>query len=284
MEKIELIKKIQNATLDMMKQVKFQDENGEHLYINNKTGEWLQGVSEVSSIVPKEWLASWGAKECVKFLGFDNIERAKEIKQKISEIAIEEYLELLKEAKGSSSRKSKEALIDGKLGHEWIKSYLLAKIRQKQLPEIPKDNLSRALTQFVEWEKSEIDTWILSEARIAYPEKKYAGTLDGLAITKEGKLVLIDFKFASHISEDFYLQTAGYGMAFEPYDIRIDERIIVRLPKTLYLDIWDKRTKQYNKVENNIEIKVVDTDYQEDKEVFLHCLPLKKWINKINNK
>jgi len=139
MEKIELIKKIQNATLDMMKQVKFQDENGEHLYINNKTGEWLQGVSEVSSIVPKEWLASWGAKEVCKALGYsdyeNDTERAKEMLEKIKGLDIKEYLALLQEIKGAGYRKSQKALVDGRAGHLFIKKFLLAEIRRNQINE-----------------------------------------------------------------------------------------------------------------------------------------------------
>jgi len=282
-----LIKQIHEAVLDMMDKVSFDEEN--HTYTDTKTGEWLQGVSEVSSIVPKDWLSAWGAKEAVKALGYSDyegdIERAQEVLEIINEFFIqgdvEGYQKFLKEAKGASYRKSKEALVDGKTGHEWVEKYVKAKIRGTDLPEIPEGNLERPLKQFIEWEEKEVDYWILSEARVAYPEKKYAGTLDGLAKMKDGKLALIDFKFASHISEDYYLQTAGYQLTFEPYNIKIDERIIVRLPKTLYRDEWDKQHHQYKKVANNLEVFVVPTDYEEDKQVFLHCLPLKKWINEL---
>jgi hypothetical protein len=90
---------------------------------------------------------------------------------------------------------------------------------------------------------------------------------------------LIDFKFASHISEDYFLQTAGYKECFEKYGIKIDERIIIRLPKTLEKDEWDEKGRKYKKVENKIEVHLVKTPYEMDIEAFKHCLPLKKWIN-----
>ena len=288
MSKEETIKQIHEAVLDMMSNVKMDKK---HVYTNVKTDEWYQGVSEVSSIIPKPWLSAWGGKEAVKFLGYSDykgdITVAEEMLETMGRLHtdhdIEGYIKLLIDAKGASKRKSKEALVDGKAGHEWLELYIKAKIRGTELPTIPTENLKRPLTQFVEWEKENVDYWILSEAIVSSPEKKYAGTLDGLAMMKTDKLSLIDFKFASHISEDYYLQTAGYQYPFEKYGIEIQDRIIVRLPKTLTMDKWDETTHTYSKVENTIEVLVVPTDYKMDIEVFLHALPLKKWINLMEN-
>jgi hypothetical protein len=276
---------IQKAVVDMMKKVKFIEDNHRYEDLN---GNWLQGVSTVSSIVPKEWLSAWGAKEAVKALGYsdyeDDTELAEEILCKIKNCkSVKEYIGILKDAKGASRRKSKLALVDGKEGHEWLEKYVKAKIRKTKLPKLPDGNLERPISHFLEWEKENVDYWILSEARVAYPEKGYAGTLDGMAVLKNGKLAIIDFKFASHISEDYYLQTAGYAATFEPYGIKVDERVIIRLPKTLYREEWDKKEHKYKKVENNIEVEIVKTNYEEDKNVFFHCLPLKQWINKMEN-
>lgn len=316
-----LIKKIQDAVLDMMKNVKFDKVN--HIYTRISDGAWLQGVSTVSSIVPKDWLAAWGAKEAVKALGYSDYEEdtelASEMLEKFIRLAtkyaiqriefknklakeqnclepqlnpddenfltnlkikeINEYKGILKDAKGAQFRKSKQALIDGKSGHEWLEEYVKAKIRNVELPKIPEGMLQRPLQQFVEWEQNNIDYWILSEARVAYPEKKYAGTLDGLAMMKTGKLAIIDFKFASNISEEYYLQTAGYQHTFEPYGISVGQRIIIRLPKTLTKDEWDERQKKYIKVVNTTEIRIVPTPYNSDIEAFLSALPVKSWIN-----
>src|SRR3990167_4292518 len=68
----ELVKKIQDSALDMMSKVVFERDG--HNYRRVLDGKWLQGVSEVSSIVPKDWLSAWGSKEAVKFLGYSDYE------------------------------------------------------------------------------------------------------------------------------------------------------------------------------------------------------------------
>jgi len=279
------VEEIRKAVLDMMSKVSYEDRD--HVYKRKDNGAYLQGVSSVSSIVPKPWLSAWGAKECAKFLGYSDYgdkEKAIKIKEKIEKLTPEKYIALLKEAKGACRRKSKEALVDGTVGHEWLENYIKAKTRGEEPPEIPQDNLKRPITQWLEWEKKNVDTWILSEAIVSRIDKGYAGTLDAMAILKDGRLALIDFKFSNHISEDYYLQTAGYQATFEPYGIKVDTRIIIRLPKTLTREEYDKKNRQYKKVENSIEVVEVETDYENDRDVFFHCLPVKAWINKIINK
>jgi len=277
--------KVQEAVKDMYAKVVFEEDG--HTYKRVSDGAWLQGVSTVSSIVPKDWLSAWGAKETVKFLGYsdyDDTTLAEEMLEQIKAMDLKSFLALLKEAKGAAFRKSKEALVDGKAGHKWLEDYVLAKIRGEALPDIPTEgNLERPIHQFLDWERDNVKEWVASEARVAYPEKGYAGTLDAIAVLKGDKLALIDFKFASKVSEDYYLQTAGYAACFEPYDIKFDERIILRLPKTLELNEWDPKTRTYSKVENTLEDHRVQTDYEVDRETFFHCLPVKAWINKATN-
>ena len=119
----------------MMKKVSFNDED--HTYKNNETGTWLQGVSSVSSIVPKDWLAAWGAKEAVKALGYSDYAGdtvlAKEMMAKIAAYTTPEaYIKLLKEVKGASGRKGKQALVDGKRGHLFLEQLVKARIRHQR--------------------------------------------------------------------------------------------------------------------------------------------------------
>jgi hypothetical protein len=160
--------------------------------------------------------------------------------------------------------------------------------KKHNYPEPPEGNLRKPIEQFLSWYYENVDYPIASEAMVAYPERGYAGTLDAIAALKNpecslplcSELAIIDFKFASHLSPDYYLQCAGYAAAFEPYEIKFDKRIIIRLPKTLEVDVWDKKTHTYSKVENKLEVHEVKSNYEEDRDVFLHCLPLKAWINK----
>lgn len=275
---MELKQKIIEAIADMESKIK---RDKKHVYTTKDTGLKLQGVSTVSSIVPKDWLAAWGAKEAVKALGYtdyENMELAASILEKIKKMDPERYVAFLKEAKGAHARKSKQALVDGKLGHQWIEDFIKAKINRTLLPDIPLDTpLERPLLQFVEWAENEVDYWIASEALVCRLDKGYAGQLDGIYMSKKGKLVLADAKFATHISEDYILQESGYCDCFEPYGIKFDERVIIRLPKTLETEVYENFT--YKMVPNNIEIKFWETDYDMDVKAFGAALVVKKWIN-----
>ena len=62
--KEEIIEQVRSAILDMMDKVKFIDnDKKKHYYEEIKTGIKLQGVSTVSSIIPKDWLSAWGARK-----------------------------------------------------------------------------------------------------------------------------------------------------------------------------------------------------------------------------
>ena len=140
MDKINLIKQINDAVADMGSKVEFINEKRQHRYQVRATGEWLQGVSSVSSIVPKDWLAPWGAKEAVKFLGYSDYEgdteRANEMLDKIRACTPETFIKLLAEAKGASGRKSKQSLIDGKKGHAWLEDFVKAKVALLKLTPV----------------------------------------------------------------------------------------------------------------------------------------------------
>jgi len=281
--------KITAAIADMESKI---ERDSDHIYRNKIIGDMLQGVSTVSSIVPKDWLSAWGSKECAKALGFSDypgdIALAQEMLEKIKNCDVKQYLAILKDAKGASARKSKQAMVDGKKGHAWLEEFVKARINGQAVPLLPGDTLDRPLTQFLKKDAKHIDHWIASEALVCNLERSYAGQLDAIAVLKTGELALIDFKFASHISEDYYLQTAGYQACFESYGIEFQKRVIIRLPKTLEKDEWDKTTYKYKKIPNDIEFAFVPTNYERDREAFYNALVVKSWINYVtrlqNNK
>lgn len=273
-------KKVRAAVLDMMSKVKI---DGDHNYTRVGDGKWLAGVSSIAeTVVPKPWLAAWGAKEAVKFLGYTDDgagEHTHLVLSKIKGMNPDEFCDFLKEAKGASARKSKDAKLDGTAGHAWLEEFVKAKIRGAPLPQIPDGNLKRPIEQFLVWEKDNVDEWVLSEARVADVEKEFAGTLDAVAILRGDKLAMVDFKFATAISDSFNLQMAGYCVPFEAYKIKFDARVIVRLPKTETKQEYDKKIKRYKTVLNEIEIKEVNTPYDFDRETFLAARSIYRWLN-----
>ena len=270
------IKKIQDAVLDMMSKVEIDEH---HNYTRKSDGKWLAGVSSVAGIFPKDFLAPWAAKEAVKSLGYEDEELAKETIEKIKSLSVKKFQELLHKAKTAYKDKSDTAKLDGTAGHEYLNQYVLAKIRGTELPKIPDEKLIRPINQFIEWADKNIKKWILSEARVCSIEQEFAGMLDGLAITTADKLAIIDFKFANQIGDDYHLQTAGYSIPFEKYGIKIEDRIIIRLPKTLTKKVYNRKTRQYDDVENKIEIARSPFSYEFDKETFRNLRVAYKYIN-----
>lgn len=301
-------KQIQNAALDMMEKIKLDRW---HRYIDTD-GRFLAGGSTIAGVVPKKevgFLAPWGGKEAVKALGFydilegedhiEDIEFAQEQLDKIKKGDVQDFLKILKEAKGGSKRKSEEAMDVGKEGHKWLENYVKAKIRGTELPEIKYWNghpwIKKSIEDFIEWEKENIVEWYLSEALVCRLDnplaskwdtpkelKGYAGTLDALALTEDG-LAIIDFKFSARISVEYFLQTAGYNRTFAPYDIEIPHRVIIRLPKEEFAKEYNEKTYTYKKVKDNLQVvwgdpKLLDWDF----ETFLHQREILRWFNYSN--
>ena len=278
-----MINKIKEAVSEMASKV---SRDSKHIYVDNETGLRLQGVSTVSSIVPKDWLASWGAKEVVKALGYSDydgdIVNARDILLQVKSInSPEEWIAFLKKVKGAHLKKSKQALIDGKVGHQWLENYIKAKIQNTDIPMKPDGFLERPLQQFQDWESDNVKEWVVSEGFVCDLERNYAGQFDAIYISKNEKLCLGDFKFASHLGEDYYLQTAGYTAPFEKYGIHFDQRVLIRLPKTLEREEWNEKEFKYEMKPNNIEVKVVQSSYEQDKKAFYAALIVKSWINMI---
>lgn len=274
--------KIRAACLSMLALMERVEGEGTHGYVRKSDGKLLAGVTGVIKVLPKDFLAAWGGKECAKYLGFtddENLEPAEKRLAEIKGLDAEAYKKLLGEAKGAAFRKSKEAKETGTDGHAWLESYVKAKMRGEPLPVIPDDGLKRALTQFVEWETRNVKEWLISEALIYQPEHEYAGTLDAAAVLKDGRLALIDFKFSNQISEEYYLQTAAYAYPFNAYGITFDARIIVRLPKTEVKMVYNRKTRVYDTVPNDLEVFEVPTSYDFDLQTFLAARQVYKWTN-----
>ena len=260
------------------------DVDERHKYTQKSDGKWFAGVSSIAGIFPKPFLMPWAAKEAVLFFGYEDDKLAKEMIEKIKFLSVKEFQELLHKAKTTYSKKADTAKLDGTAGHEWLQKFVLAKIRGIEIPKLPTGMLERPIKQFLEWESKNIKQWILSEARICSVKEEFAGQLDGLAITMADKLAITDFKFANQISDDYHLQTAGYAIPFEAYGIKIEDRIIIRLPKTLTRKVYNRKTRQYNEIENKIEIARSPFSMEFDKETFRNLRVAYKYINACKQK
>lgn len=213
-----------------------------HVY-TGKNGEKILSVTGVTGTIDKSnALIPWATKLMGKYLS-DNF---------LGKILTGEALEVsLKEWRKEKS----EAADIGTAIHDWIR----AKIKGEE-PAIPEDDKVRnGVIAFLKWTGETKIKWLESE-KIVYSKKHdYVGTLDAIAKIG-GKKYLIDYKSSKGLYPEFYLQTAGYQIAYEEeHGQSIDGRILIHLGKE----------------DGAFEAREIG-DYEEDRDAFLGLLKTKK--------
>ena len=240
-------------------QIEFLEDG--HTY-KHKNGTLYTGVTTILGVRNKDFLKWWTVKEMYNFL-LDK-------QPAICGADENEYIKILEEGKKAHTKKSKEALVSGKIAHDWIEEYVKAKIKgedaDKQFPDDQK--AASSIHSFLDWHDSHEIEWIASELVVASEEHQFAGTLDGLAKV-DGTLTIVDFKTSSQISEEYFLQTAGYYLALkEMADIQEPiQRLILRIPKD----------------GKDFEAMIVPTDLEFDCKTFINLRNTHRWNVYIQN-
>lgn len=224
-----------------------------HTYTLRSNGKLVPGVTSITKNLDKPFLVPWAAKEVVTFL--------EPLHEQIKAATPKEYAAILKEAKGAHKRKAQTAMDHGTLAHKWIEAYLAESLG---LPAVVHAELTteaqQAVNAFQKWEWANKITWLASELVVGSEEHEYGGKFDAIAEI-DGKVTLIDFKTSSQISEEYYLQTAGYQIALEEMGGRVDQRLILRIDKK----------------DGTFDPCVVKTPLDLDKEAFLSLRQVQRW-------
>lgn len=215
-------------------------------------GVTCAGISSISEYRPKDYLKFWAAKMVVEYL--------KDKQKEIKKMSVGQYTELLLEAKKQHTQRSKGALQIGTDTHDWMESYIKGKTKP-----ITKD-IEHPVNEFLDFERKHKVRWVCVEKIVCSPTHLVAGRLDSLAFVDD-RLSLLDFKTSNQIDEGYFLQTGGYQMCLDEMGIPVEQRIILRLPKTK---------------EDHFEAVLVNTDYEKDKEAFLHLRYAWQWDNYID--
>jgi hypothetical protein len=240
-----------------LKQVPIEFLKDGHTYKHIPSEKLYTGVTTIIGVRQKEFLKWWTVKEMYNFLKTNW-----DLKKKYTE---EEKEKLLLDGKAAHTKKSKEALLSGKIAHDWIENY----IGGKKLP-LPKDeNAKNAIKAFRSWELEHQVEWLASELVVCSEKHEFAGTIDAIAVV-DGILTIVDFKTSSQISEDAFLQTAGYWIALDEMmngEERPSQRLVLRIPKD---------GKEF-------EAMIVPTDLEFDKKTFLNLREVHRWNVYIQN-
>lgn len=247
-----------------LKKYNIQFDEDAHRYVLN--GSVVPGVSSISGVLPKEWLAPWAAKMVS--------EAVRERWQPEKAYTAQEIDDVLHLAKASPNRRKDAAADKGTAAHLWFETF----VKSGQEPALPTDPaILNCINRFKEWRDEAKPEWIASELVVASEQHQFAGKLDSLAVIN-GKTVLADWKTSSGIFPEFYIQTAGYYLALEEMGIQeslkklglppLSERWILRFPKE----------------GNEFEARMVPTDIVRDQKVFLAAMEIYCYIKSLEAK
>jgi len=234
-----------------------RSEEGErHSY---KIGEKLvPGVTTITGVLDKPFLRAWGINCAI-----DTIREGLAIPRVMAEGAgVVNLEELYAKAKNASKVIGDTAKENGTKAHDWITKWICGGIP----PAIDSQEAQNAVLAFLRWEREAKPEWLLSEETLGSAKHEFAGTIDAVALLN-GKLSLIDFKTSKQLSEENWLQTAGYYLMFDENlakgQRRPVQRVIVRIPK-------DGKDCEVVIKENSLDFEI---------EIFLHLRAVQRWMS-----
>lgn len=180
-----------------------------------------------------------------------------------SQFTAEELLPVIEEALKQHTVKKEEAAGIGELVHNWVEAFARSQTHGESLPEIADDlpdPVINGINAFLDWHAQHDVKFIATEKMVYSKQHGFVGLADAIAEI-DGKRILLDYKTGKGIYNEFYYQVAGYRLAYEEENGKLDGCMILH---------FDKESGNFNS--KNIS----DEDYKLNAPVFLACLAIKQ--------
>lgn len=268
---------ILKASEEIAKKIRYEEK--EHKYFRISDNKLLGGISSISELAKSkdsgDYLSQWKVNEALEYL------RKLMVGEKMINCAY--LIQEFKNAKYAFKNKSKEATDIGTKIHNILEDYIRCKLSNKEYVWVEYKITNVFKSDFLKWEKDNKVEWIATELLVGDPDNlEIAGRLDALAIVN-GKLTIVDFKVANTISPNYYIQLSGYQVCLFAMGINIEDRLIMRLPKTFKRSVWING--DYRMVDNKLEIIRPPTNIEHDIKTFKNLRCAYKWLNQkiLNN-
>lgn len=213
--------------------------SGKFFFGDNHTYWWdkkgikhpLSGVTSVLNVIAKPALVPWAAKMTVEYI-------AKNTPDIELGYSMEEFDQILDEAKKAYQKKTDKAADLGTDAHAIIETYIKGMIDGNSGIPIPIDitsNPDTRLVEFAEWAVARhLKTgfeFVASETPLAEPKLAIAGTPDFIArekVNDEWVLIIGDLKTGSGIyGRVYFFQMAAYGYMWMKWTKRLSEPKLV---------------------------------------------------------
>lgn len=256
--------------------------NGYQLKFNAKThrywmnGKPIKGVSSIKDAYPKgDGLTNWKIKQGIEQAlpmykswfashGFDAVPSTSKFQEIIDELMIEVKKE----------KKTQKAADIGTLLHEY------AYCKENHLPfdnelvnqHPDKEKVQNAIANFETWHQTSKDIVVKSEQIVGSWTHWFAGTFDRL-VSRNGLMVLSDFKTSKSISVEMKLQLAAYRIAIREW-LGIEAQALEILR-------FDKEKVGFNP-EKDIWFTSDEAEMKEHEQQFLRLLATVRYDSKYN--
>lgn len=217
----------------------YRFDKAEHLHTLD--GKPLTGTSTVTNVLNKP-LTWWASGKAVESLGWtnpkvvkgkDREDHASPYFNSIKNIDIKEYVKMLDKAYRAHNEYKKDAADKGTDLHAELEAFVKDSIAG-QVGIYPEQ-----IIPFITWSKENVDRFLVSEGHCYSRDLWTGGITDAIAVMKNGKNAVIDFKSAKAVYTSHVIQTGGYALEVESngiFDaegnqvmepIKIDELIVV---------------------------------------------------------
>lgn len=168
-----------------------------------------------------------------------------------------ELKQIIKESKTAHRAVAEEAANIGTIVHDYAYLTELGRTREalqmlSEFEEAPQwTEINNGVKKFEEWKAGNSDIIVATEAIVASVEEQYGGKFDRLA-TRNGKLVLSDFKTSNGFYVDQFIQLGAYSKAIKEW---------------LGLDVEAFEILRFGKEKGEFETLLVDN--QEELQAFI---------------
>lgn len=201
---------------------KYIDEGGKHLHTHD--GQALIGTSTVGKETLAKPLTWWASGLACQKLGWTNAKLATQEEreekvvsylEKIKQMQPGAYLELLDDAYRAHADTLNDAASDGTDLHALLEEYVNECLYKDGVPHVYEPifyDMGSKVKSFSEWAVQNVERFTFSEAHCFSTRLWLGGIVDCMAIMKDGKKAVIDFKSAKDAYFDHYMQIALYDI------------------------------------------------------------------------
>ncbi len=201
-----------------MNTYKFLNEKGQHMH--ELGGNPLYGTSTVLQVISKNltwWAAELAAVECLEkgeqipTIRAEYEEACKQADKKSAIDALQKKYPIFKSARFAHFATKNKKAEQGTDLHFTLETYVKMCIAKDEVV-MPEAEEFLPVKQFAIWARENVQKFLISEGHCYSQELWCGGITDCMALMKNGKVAIIDFKSAKEAYDSMFLQVAGYDL------------------------------------------------------------------------